>query len=193
MADFNGDGYLDLAGSDVILFGPPYVPGTVSILFGNGDGTFQPHVDYLFGEFPFGIAAANLNGDGGSDLAVANNESGTVSGLLNLPVVSIFPNAVNFGKEKVGVKSSPQTIAINNPSGAPITITGKPKIGGADAADFAETTTCPLKPSMLAAGSSCSVSVTFTPKATGNRTATLMLKDSTPGSPQGIALAGTGQ
>ena len=92
--------------------------------------------------------------------------SGTVPILLNLPVIGIFPNALNFGTEKVGVKSNPQTITIGNPSGTPITVK-KPTISGADASDFAQTTTCPLSPATLAPGSSCSVVVTFTPKTTG--------------------------
>jgi hypothetical protein len=105
----------------------------------------------------------------------------------------VFPNALNFGTETVGVTSSPETITISNPSGTPITITGKPKISGANATDFAETTTCPLKPATLAAGGRCSISVTFDPKATGARSATLSLKDTVPGSPQAIVLAGTGK
>jgi hypothetical protein len=90
------------------------------------------------------------------------------------------------------VKSTPLTITISNPSGTPITIT-KPKITGADATDFAETTTCPLSPHKLAPGGQCSISVIFDPKATGTRSATLSLKDTVPGSPQAIALGGTGQ
>jgi hypothetical protein len=170
----------------------PCAPGTVSILFGNGDGTFQPHVDYLFGSSPSGTGVADLNGDGGVDLAVTNFYSNTVSVLLNLPVISIFPNALNFGAEKVGAKSSPLTTTIGNPSGTPITIS-KPRITGLDATDFAETTTCPLSPHTLAAGAQCSISVTFDPKAAGSRNATLALRDSVPGSPQAITLAGTGQ
>ena len=195
VADFNGDGNLDLAVDNTTCFTNPCSAGTVSLLFGNGDGTFQPHGDYLFGEFPYGSAAADLNGDGAVDIALANGSSsdaGSVAVLLNLPVISILPNALNFGKETVGVKSSPRTVTISNPSGTPIVIISL-KITGADATDFAETTTCPLKPSTLAVGAQCSITVTFTPKATGPRNATLTLKDSVPGSPQGIALAGTGQ
>jgi hypothetical protein len=183
-ADFNTDGNLDLAVSNTDS-------GSASVLLGNGDGTFQPHVDYRFGEYPFGVGAADLSGEGAADLAVVNIFSNTVSVLLNLPVISVFPNALNFGKEKVGVQSNPQTITIANPSGTPITISSV-TIGGTDATDFAKTSTCPHAPSKLAAGAQCSISVTFKPKATGHQKATLNLKDSVPGSPQSIALAGTG-
>jgi hypothetical protein len=192
-ADFNADGNLDLAVVNTNCVEYPCPPGTVSILLGNGDGTFQPHVDYRFGDYAFADAAGDLSGEGGADLAVTNYLGSTVSVLLNLPVISVFPTALNFGNETVGVKSSPQTITIANPSGTPISITGKPKISGADATDFSETTTCPLKPKILAPGAECSISVTFDPKATGARSATVSLKDSVPGSPQSIALGGTGQ
>jgi hypothetical protein len=194
VGDFNGDGALDLAVTNSDCDVPASnCPGTVSLLFGNGDGTFQPPVGgYLVGLYPSYLAAANLNGDGGADLAVPNASSGTVSILLNLPVIGIFPNALNFGTEKVGVKSSALNVTIGNPSGTPISIS-KPKMTGANAADFAETTTCPLAPSTLVAGASCSISVTFTPKSTGARSAMLSLKDSAPGSPQLIQLGGTGQ
>ena len=101
--------------------------GTVSLLLGNGDGTFQPHVDYRFGLLPFGLASANLSGEGGADLAVSNIYSSEISVLLNLPVVSVFPNRLNFGVETVGVKSGALTISISNPSGTPIMSMANPK------------------------------------------------------------------
>ena len=193
VGDFNADGVLDLAVSNSECSVPAInCPGTVSILFGNGDGSFQQHVDYPVGIYPVGIAEADLNGDGGSDLAVANAYSNSVSLLLNLPVIGIFPNALNFGSQKVGVKSGPLSVTVGNPSGAPITVK-KPTVSGADAGDFAETTTCPLSPATLGPGSSCAVVVTFTPKTTGTRGATLRITDSVPGSPQVISLSGSGQ
>jgi hypothetical protein len=117
---------------------------------------------------------------------------GNVSIMLNLPVIGIFPNALNFGADKVGVKSGPLSITVGNPSGTPITVK-KPTISGADAADFAESTTCPLSPATLAPGANCLITVTFTPKASGARDAALKVTDSVPGSPQMISLSGTGQ
>ena len=68
--DFAGDGHLDLAvangGSN-----------DVSVLLGNGDGTFQPQVTYAVGNGPDAIVAGDFTGDGHLDLAVAcqGNES----------------------------------------------------------------------------------------------------------------------
>jgi FG-GAP-like repeat len=54
----------------------------VSILLGNGDGTFQAPVNYSTGSGPDSVAVGDFNGDGGLDLAVVNGESNTVSILL---------------------------------------------------------------------------------------------------------------
>jgi hypothetical protein len=75
VGDFNGDGKPDLAVTD----GEGYYRN-VSILMGNGDGTFQPPVDYGAGNQPFGIAVGDFNGDGKPDLVTSNFN--TVSVLL---------------------------------------------------------------------------------------------------------------
>jgi hypothetical protein len=64
VADFNRDGKLDLA-----IANPP----NVSILLGNGDGSFQSAVNYPAGKYPSAVAAADFNGDGRLDLAVTDN------------------------------------------------------------------------------------------------------------------------
>ncbi len=73
--DFNGDGKLDLAIAN-------YLDNTVSILLGNGDGTFQTQTTYAVGSGPYAIITCDFNGDGILDLAVANDGAGTVSILL---------------------------------------------------------------------------------------------------------------
>jgi serine/threonine protein kinase len=82
VGDFNGDGNLDLvvANRDVTNDG---VRGSVSVLLGNGDGTFQKAVNYPAGPHPTMVAVGDFNGDGKPDLAVADGfHDGGVSVLL---------------------------------------------------------------------------------------------------------------
>ena len=70
--DFNGDGILDLAVTNPLL-------NTVSILIGNGDGTFQSAVDYATGTDPTTVVTSDFNADGKLDLAVLDGSGATVS------------------------------------------------------------------------------------------------------------------
>ena len=65
IGDFNGDGRPDLAVANVDS-------NTVSVLLGNGDGTFQAAVNYGVGTKPFSVVVGDFNGDGKPDLAVTN-------------------------------------------------------------------------------------------------------------------------
>ncbi|MGO8818369.1 MAG: beta strand repeat-containing protein [Terriglobia bacterium] len=77
-ADLNRDGNLDL----IVLNGNNNITGSVSILLGNGDGTFRSHVDYPASGWATSVAVGDFNGDGVPDLAVTNVTLGTVSILL---------------------------------------------------------------------------------------------------------------
>ena len=77
VGDFNKDGALDLAVANTNSFSPG---GTVSILLGNGNGTFQAALNYASTE-PYAIVVADLNHDGNLDLVV-DNHAGQISVLL---------------------------------------------------------------------------------------------------------------
>lgn len=79
IGDFNGDGVLDIAVGNYALPYGSIVPSSVSILLGNGDGSFADSVEYDVGERPNEIAIGDFNGDGASDLAVANVSSNFIS------------------------------------------------------------------------------------------------------------------
>ena len=83
VGDFNRDGHLDLVVvNNAINVAGGWLPGTVSVLLGNGDGTFQTHVDYAAGTGPCSVAEGDFNGDNRLDLAVAAHPANVVSVLL---------------------------------------------------------------------------------------------------------------
>ena len=77
LADFNGDGHLDVAASS----GGEGKTGNVMIFFGTGKGTLEKPTTYKVAGTPGNIAAADLNGDKHPDLATVT--AGTVAILLN--------------------------------------------------------------------------------------------------------------
>jgi len=84
VADVNGDGKLDLIVVNSCSTNTcSNEASTVSVLFGNGNGTFKTAVTYASGgDFAVGLAVADVNGDHRPDLLVVN-DSGTVGVLLN--------------------------------------------------------------------------------------------------------------
>ncbi len=72
VGDFNQDGLPDLAVTNL-------ADDTISILLGNGDGTFKPPVSYPAGSGPYAIAVSDFNADGYQDLVVTNLFDNTIS------------------------------------------------------------------------------------------------------------------
>jgi len=75
LADFNGDGKMDLAVADLSA-------SAVSVSLGDGTGTFPTVTDYPVGRSPSSIAVGDFNKDGKLDLVVANRLNGSVIFLL---------------------------------------------------------------------------------------------------------------
>jgi hypothetical protein len=100
-----------------------------------------------------------------------------------------WPMALNFGSESVGTTSNPLSTTLTNSGTTTLNITSV-SIMGTAAADYAQTAnTCGTT---LAAGASCTVTLTFTPTVTGTRSAVLAFTDSVQNSPQNVALSGVG-
>jgi hypothetical protein len=79
VADINGDGNLDL----VTANNPYQGLSSVSVLLGNGNGTFRPAINTLTGRYPRSLAVGDFNGDGVADLAVADG-SLQIPGFVNV-------------------------------------------------------------------------------------------------------------
>src|SRR6266853_5717501 len=88
----------------------------------------------------------------------------------------------------MGSTSAAQTTTLTNTGQSTLVITSI-AIAGPNPSDFAQTNDCGTT---VAVGASCTFSVTFTPTASGNRSATINITDNAGGSPQHVNLTGTG-
>jgi hypothetical protein len=102
VADFNGDGHMDVAATDQGFESP----GDVIVFFGNGRGELAKVAKFKMSQGPVGIAAADLNGDHHPDLAVTQFSTGSVAVFLN-DGTGKFLNPVTYsagGGEALDVK-----------------------------------------------------------------------------------------
>jgi len=126
VADVNGDGKPDLLVANTCPSTTNCnTSGSVGVLLGNGDGTFQPAVTYGSGGYwPRSVAVADVNGDGKPDLLVANycggtsncSTSGTVGMLLGNGDGTFQP-VVTYGSG--GLYANSVTVADVNGDGKP--------------------------------------------------------------------------
>ena len=110
------------------------------------------------------------------------------------PSLQVTPTPITFLPQSVGTMSPPQTVMLVNQGMVPITFAAGASsisIGGTDPGDFSEASNCSVQ-SGLQPGATCTVNLVFAPVSSGTRTATLSIVDSAPGSPQAVALSGTG-
>jgi hypothetical protein len=114
-ADLTGDGIPDLIATNS---GTPTNPGdTVSVLLGNGDGTFGPQRTYTVGSQPYAVAVADVNGDGKPDLIVANSGSDTVSVLLGNGDGTFQDSPSYLAQHTFKVGSQPNDVAMADLTG----------------------------------------------------------------------------
>jgi hypothetical protein len=137
------------------------------------------------------ISATDLATSGTTQVTVSSG--GTVSPALPFFIssgasVSLSTKTITFSSQAVGLPSSAQIVTVQNTGSSPLTGLNF-STSGTNAASFGATSTCS---NMVAAGSSCTVSVVFTPSQAGTSNANLLITDNAPDSPQAVTLSGTG-
>ena len=123
-----------------------------------------------------------------TDDGLGSPQTASLTGTAGAPGASAAPASLNFSSVAMSTTSNAQSITLSNTGGAPLNLTSI-AITGTNSGDFAQTNTCGTS---VAAGGSCSINATFTPTATGARSAVVTISDNVTGSPQTVGLTGTG-
>jgi hypothetical protein len=135
----------------------------------------------------------SASGSRTATLSIADNASGSpqtvsLSGTGTASAASVSPSSLTFASQTVGSTSAAQTVTLSNSGNAALSVSGL-SLSGANSGDFVESNNCGAS---VAAGANCTISVTFTPSASGGRAASLTITDGAAGSPQTVSLSGTG-
>lgn len=125
-----------------------------------------------------------LAGCGGS----SSTSSGTTTTTPPQPGATLSTSAVPFPTTTAGSTANAITVTLTNSGTGTLTISSI-ALGGTNQSNFGETNNCG---SSLAAGALCTITVTFTPSAAATYNATITITDNATGSPQIIALSGSG-
>jgi hypothetical protein len=182
--DFNSDGKIDLAAAN--NGGHVIWEHSISILLGNGDGTFLPPVN--FGAGPsYSMIKGDFNGDGKTDLSTSYHD---VNIWINDTVIMTAPAGRIFGDLNVGDISGIQTFTLTNGGTADVLI-GNVSLAGLNAEDFTMQSDVCAGATLPPAGT-CSVDVVFNPKSIGTKNAAILVhsKDLLP-NPDEIPLKGS--
>ncbi|MEO6925016.1 MAG: choice-of-anchor D domain-containing protein, partial [Bryocella sp.] len=146
--------------------------------------TATPASGYAFTNWS-GAVANNTS----ASTTIAMNAAQTVTGnftLIPMPVMTLSPSSLVF-TSLVGTTSAVQTFQLANTGSVVLNITGI-SIGGTGASSFAQTNTCGTS---VAAGTNCTVSVTFASTSAGNFAGTLSVASNATGTAPTVALSGT--
>ena len=169
-----GSGYTSLP--HCAISGGGGTGGTCAALAVDTSNGYQPAFSTATGwDFPTGIGTVN----------VANLVTSLASSALTLSTFSL-----TFASQNLATTSASQPAALTN-NGTTSRSISTVTIAGTNAGDFAKSAdTC--TGANVAPHGTCTVSVTFTPSATGTRTASLNFTDTASNSPQTVSLTGTG-
>lgn len=138
--------------------------------------------------FSAGLGYDQATGLGSVNVAnLVNNWPGVA------PFVSLSSASVEFAATTEGKASASQIVTLKNTGKSALSLSGANQgisIKGTNAASFTQANSCGKQ---VLAGNSCAITVTFKPEAAGALKASIDIADSAYGSPQSVALSGTGK
>ena len=168
------------------LSGTGFSPGDFTVSNGTCATQTPCQVSVVFRPTANGTRSANFQVE---DLTYQTVSYLSLGGTGGLAVASLSAPSLTFPARDEGTTSIPQTITVTNTGAEPLIITGV-TFAGVNVGDFSlQGNTCG---SAVPAGSSCAISVSFSPMASGARSANLVIVSNAASSPDMVPMMGTG-
>jgi hypothetical protein len=165
--------------------------GTVSFFNGStklGTSTLNSGGVATFAISTLAVGTHSITASYNGSSQFASSTSSVVSQLVQGAVVKVSPTSLSFGDQTVNIASAPKNIMLSNSGNTALSI-GSIALAGANVPSFSQTNNCG---STLAAGASCTIAVRFKPNSAVSKSASISIHDNAAGSPQSVALSGTG-
>jgi hypothetical protein len=150
---------------------------STAALDGAGDATFSTGT---LSEGPHTLLASY----GGDTNFLPSTSNPRTFVIKNPGTLTLSATSLTFSNQDVTTSSTPQEITLSDTGTGTVNLTGITQTG-----DFSQTNTCGTT---IAPGGTCVISVVFSPTQIGSLAGAINIADDAPGSPQVIALAGTG-
>jgi hypothetical protein len=184
----------ELSGTQLRVEGSGAVPNhAVTVSPGAVPGTSDANGAFKIQRDPYSSSTCQITVTDGSSSGSARLSGCSASSSpppTSSPAVTLTPPSLTFASQDLGTTSAPQSINVANTGNASLFINSA-QVKGANPLDFtAVSDGC--SGLTLAAGASCTMSITFKPTNTGTRSATLIVTDNAPNSPQTASITGTG-
>jgi hypothetical protein len=184
----------ELSGTQLRVEGSGAVPNhAVAVSPGSVPGTSDANGAFKLQKDPYGSSTCQITVSDGSSSASARLSGCSASSSpppTSSAAVTLTPSSLTFAAQDLGTTSAPQSIDVANTGNASLFINSA-QVKGANPLDFtAVSDGC--SGLTLAAGASCTMSITFKPTNTGTRSGTLIVTDNAPNSPQTASITGTG-
>jgi hypothetical protein len=181
----------ELNGTQLRIEGSGALPNhTVVVSPGSVTATTDSSGAFRIEASPYSSSTCNVTVSDGATSATSSLSGCTPSTTTSAsaPAVSLSPTSLTFSAQDTGTTSAPQSVTVANTGSAPLFINSAAVPSTLDFTVVDDG----CAGLTLAAGTSCSVSITFSPAQAGTRTAAFVVTDNAANSPQRVPLTGTG-
>ena len=179
----------ELNGGQLRVEGRGAVPNhSVVVTPGPVVGTSDSSGAFRIEKSSYSSSTCRITVDDGTTSTSATLPGCTASTPTTAPAVSLSPTSLTFAARDTGTTSAPQTVTVTNTGSAGLFINSA---AVPNTLDFTEVSDG-CSGLTLAPGTSCSVSIVFSPSQAGTRTASFVVTDNAANSPQSVPLTGTG-